>query len=153
MTVMESLRDYFAKSPPLRDKRLNLDCLASKPYSYSIDTEPGETVVKRYCDGSCVRRQPFTISGRTIHGPDIKKQTENIEFFSKLEAWLIQQEMQASLPLLADTPLSESLLLHRTARSLTVLSAPSQVIVDEDAGTSRYQISMQLIYNEEVKRL
>jgi hypothetical protein len=100
-----------------------------------------------------VRRQLFTVSGRTIHGPDLKKQTENIAFFADLEAWLLQQEMQASLPELPDAPLSETLCLHRMARSLTVNSAPHQIIVDEDAGTSRYQISMQLIYNEEVKRL
>ena len=43
MSIMDNLRQYFGRFPELADKRLNLDCLASDPDSYSIDSVPSSS--------------------------------------------------------------------------------------------------------------
>ncbi|MGM9564155.1 MAG: hypothetical protein ACI3VQ_08815 [Faecousia sp.] len=127
--------------PRLQGERLDIDCLRSKEGSYSIDSEPGESVAQRYLDGSTVRRFLFTISGRMYYGSDIANQAENLAFFEELEAWLSKRELLLDLPDLGE---------KRTARSLEVLSSAYQIVVDEEKGSARYQIQMRLTYLQEV---
>lgn len=143
MSVMEALRQYFLCFPELEGKRLNLDCLASDPNSYSLDSVPAETIVKRYCDGSAVRRRLFTLSGRDYYGTELAQQNENTEFFDKLEAWLAMQELTMQLPELGE---------KRKARSLTVLQSGYPIEVNGTDGglLARYQAQFELIYLQEV---
>lgn len=141
MTVIEYLRKYFMNFPRLQGERLDIDCLRSQEGSYSIDSEPGESVSQRYLDGSAVRRFLFTISGRMYYGSDIANQAENLAFFEELEAWLSQRELLLDLPDLGE---------KRTARSLEVLSSAYPIVVDEEKGSARYQIQMRLTYFQEV---
>lgn len=141
MTIIESLKEYFQGFPPLAGKRIGIDCLSAKEYSYSIDSVPCESIVSRYLDGTTVRRCLFTISSRMFYGNDIAQQAENIEFFEQLEMWLSEQETFFRLPKLG---------AKRRARSLTVLCSAYPTIANEDEGTARYQIQCQLIYTQEV---
>lgn len=141
MTVIECLRKFFLSFQRLQGERLDIDCLRSKEGSYSIDSEPGESVSQRYLDGSTVRRFLFTISGRMYYGSDIANQAENLAFFEELEAWLSQRELLLDLPDLGE---------KRTARSLEVLSSAYPIVVDEEKGSARYQIQMRLTYLQEV---
>ena len=141
MTVIECLRKFFLSFPRVQGERLDINCLRSKEGSYSIDSEPGESVFQRYLDGSTVRRFLFTISGRMYYGSDIANQAENLAFFEELEAWLSQRELLLDLPDLGE---------KRTARSLEVLSSAYPIVVDEEKGSARYQIQMRLTYLQEV---
>lgn len=135
MTVIEHLQQYFMDFPRLQGERLDIDCLRSSPGSYSIDSEPNESVSQRYLDGSTVRRFLFTISGRMYYGADLANQADNLAFFEELEAWLSKKELFLDLPDLGE---------KRTARSLEVLSSAYPFIVDENEGLARYQIQMRL---------
>ena len=143
MNIIEALRQWLSDSPVFAAQRLDIDCLASDPESYSIDSVPTERIQKRYMDGATVRRQLFTISSRAYWGPDLNQQRENIELFEDLEAWLDEQDAFGLLP-----PLGAK----RRARSLNVLS--SAYPIDEEDGdqgsTARYQIQFDLIYLQEV---
>ena len=143
MNVIEHLRQYFLACPSFDGKRLNIDCLASDPESYSIDSVPTERILQRYIDGSTVRRQLFTISSRAYFGPDLQQQRENIELFADLEDWLDAQDARGLLP---------SLGTKRRARSVNVLSSAYPIEVDDgDQGsTARYQLQLDLIYLQEV---
>lgn len=143
MNIIEALRQYFAGSPVFTGQRLDIDCLASDPESYSIDSVPSERVVTRYCDGSTVRRQLFTISSRAAYGTDLTQQRENIGLFEALEAWLDTQDALGILP-----PLGEG----RRARSMKVLSSgyPIESEDGDQGSTARYQIQLELIYLQEV---
>ena len=143
MSIMDDLRQYFCRFPEFADRRLNLDCLASDPDSYSIDSVPAETIVKRYCDGATVRRLLFTISGRNYYGTDLAQQDENTEFFDKLSQWIDAQQMLMRLPDLGE---------KRTARSLTVLQSGYPIEVEGTDGglLARYQAQLELIYLQEV---
>lgn len=141
MTVIECLRQYFMAFPGLAGERLDIDCLQSKPDSFSIDNVPCESVLKRYLDGSSVRCCLFTISSRMQYGADLQNQRDNMAFFEDMETWLSQQDMLLQLPDLGE---------KRTARSLEVTSSAYPFIVNEDEGTARYQIQLRLIYLQEV---
>ena len=143
MTVMDSLHSYLKTCPAFTGKRLDIDCLRSKPDSFSLDCVQVERIVQRYLDGGTVRRQLFTVSSRAEFGPDIKQQKENLAVFDALESWLDAQDALGILPPLGET---------RKARSLRVLSTAYPVEVDEDStgALARYQIQMELIYLQEV---
>ncbi len=144
MNIIEALRQWLSESPVFNAQRLDIDCLASDPESYSIDSVPSERIVKRYCDGTTVRRQLFTVSSRAPYGSDLNQQRENIELFEELETWLDDQEGLGILP-----PLGE----YRRARSVKVLSSAYPIEVDDgdQASVARYQIQLELIYLQEVK--
>jgi hypothetical protein len=143
MTVIDALHTSFKTCPAFAGKRLDIDCLQSKPDYYSLDSIPGERIVKRYLDGGTVRRQLCTISSRADFGPDLAQQRENLEVFETLEGWLDAQETLGRLPDLGP---------KRRARSLRVTSTayPMEAEEAQGGGTARYQIQMELIYLQEV---
>jgi hypothetical protein len=141
MTIIESLRQYFMQFPELAEKRLNIDCLSSGVDSYSIDSVPGESVISQYIDGTTVRRFLFTISSRMYHSTDLTQQANNLAFFEALDGWLSQQILLMAMPDMG---------AKRRARSLEVNSSAYPIIVDDDSGTARYQMQLQLIYLQEV---
>lgn len=141
MTIIECLRQYFMGFPGLQEHRLDIDCLQSKPESFSIDSVPSESVVQRYMDGSTVRRCLFTISGRMYHSSDLTGQENNLQFFEELESWVAQNEALMQYPDLGE---------KRKVRSLEVTLSGYPFTVDEDAGLARYQIQFRLIYLQEV---
>lgn len=144
MTVIEALHSYFKTSPALADVRLDIDCLQRDPAKFSLDSIPGERILKKYIDGSSVRRQLFTISSRTPYGPDLAQQTTNLDTFGELEDWLDSQEQLGILPPLGN---------NRKARSLRVTSSAYPIEVDEGQGvsTARYQIQLELIYLQNIE--
>lgn len=139
MTVIDSLHAWLKTCPLFESERLDIDCLQSKPDSYSLDAVPCERIVTRYIDGGSVRRQLFTVSSREIFGPNLTQQSENLQLFEDLESWLNEQAERGMLPNLGE---------GRRARSLTVRSSGYPVDVDEGqgGGTARYQIQLELIY-------
>lgn len=141
MTVMEHLRQYFMTFPGLQEHRLDIDCLQSKPESFSIDSVPSECVVQRYLDGSVVKRLLFTISSRMYYSSELAGQEENLQFFEDLENWVTQKDMLMDLPDLGE---------KRRARSLEVTLSGYPFTVNEDEGLARYQIQFRLIYLQEV---
>lgn len=139
MTVIDSLHTWLKSCPLFANERLDIDCLQSKADSYSLDAVPCERIVKRYLDGSTVRRQLFTVSSREVYGPDLTKQSKNLQLFEDLEDWLESE---------IDTGRMPDLGTNRRVRSLSVLSSGYPVEADEGqgGGTARYQIQLELIY-------
>lgn len=142
-SIIECLRQYFSQAPGLAGKRIDIDCLRSKPDSYSIDCVPTERVVQRYVDGSTVRRQLFTISSRAAYGPNIAQQRGNVETFEELEAWLMLQDAVGTYPNLGE---------KRHTRALEILSSAYPIEADDgDQGSiARYQIQLGITYYQEV---
>ena len=144
MTVIESLHQFFLRSPVLAGQRLDIDCLQSDPDKFSLDSVPAERTLKRYIDGSTVRRQLFTISSRANYGPDLNQQKENLRIFEELESWVDQQLMSGVLPNLGES---------RQARSLRISSTayPMEANEGQGGGTARYQMQFELIYLQNIE--
>lgn len=140
MTLIQHMADYLKAFPMLKGERIDIDCLATEEGSFCLYSEPGETVIHRYLDGSSVRRKLFTFAGRRFYGTNLQVQAGNAAFFEDLESWLLRQEQLSLLPKLGE---------QRRARELTVFSSGAPVYVDDD-GTAQYQMQLQLIYLQEV---
>ena len=97
--------------------------------------------MKRYIDGTAVKRHLFVISSRCFYGSDLQQQEDNIAFFEALTDWLEAQENTGVLPDLGE---------KKKARKITVLSSAYPLIVDDGGQTARYQIQLELIYLQEV---
>lgn len=141
MTITKHLQEYFLTFPGLAGKRLDIDCLAPNDGAYSLDSIPTETIVKRYIDGSAVKRHLFVISSRCFYSNDLQQQEENLAFFEDLSDWLFREEALGHVPNLGE---------KRTARKISVLSSAYPISVDDGGETARYQIQLELIYLQEV---
>ncbi len=135
MTVMEAVREYLAACPLLAGGKLNVDFLPAEAASYSIEAVPVDPVVKRYIDGSELRRCAFVLATRAYYGEQIRSQLDNLAFFEQFGDWLDAQDRAGQLPVL-DAPC--------TASRLRVTSSGYAFAPDTD--TARYQIQCQLEY-------
>lgn len=135
MTVMESVRAWLRTYPGLTG-RLDVDFLDEAADTYSVDTIPGEEIVKRYRDGSTVKQFQFAVSSRRSYDQNIKQNLSNLEFFEGLTAWVEEKARARELPKMDG---------NRTAQRIIVTSTAYPFIVTED-GKARYQLQMRLEY-------
>lgn len=135
MTVTEAVREFLADCPLLAGGKLNVDFLPAEAASYSIEAVPVQPVVKRYIDGSELRRYAFVLATRAYYGEHIRSQLDNLAFFEQFEDWLGTQNRAGQRPVL-DAPC--------TATKLEVTSSGYAFAPDTD--TARYQIQCQLEY-------
>ena len=139
MTNIEAVRAWLRTYPPLQEGRLNVDFLPEEAQNYAVEMIPCEPEVKRYFDGSSIRRFAFLLASCEFSGDDIQQNTDNLGFYEAFAAWVERQNQQRQLPLLAQ---------GRTARRVKVTTNGYQY--DADAhGSARYQIQMQMTYFQE----
>lgn len=141
MTILEHIRDYLRGYPKLAGERIDIDCLGSDADSFSLDAVPGEPVVRRYLDGSTVRRCLFLFSCRAYYGQDLRQQAENLALLEDLEQWLERQRLFCKAPALGE---------KRAARPIAVVTSAYPAIINGDTGMARYQIQCELLYTQEV---
>jgi len=98
MSMMQSLRAYLRTCPLLAQERLNVDFLEGEAGAYSLESAPGQVILRRYADGSSVRQLPFTLSSRAFYGPDIRRNLDSLGFFEGLSEWLEDQSASGNLP-------------------------------------------------------
>ena len=135
MTVMQCIREWLKKYPGLVG-RLDVDFLDEEADTYSLDTIPGEEIVKRYKDGSALKQFQFAISSRRFYEQNIAQNLSNLEFFEDLTEWIEQKARARELPVMDK---------NRTAQKIVVTSTAYPFIVAED-GTARYQLQARLEY-------
>lgn len=135
-SIIESLYEWFAACPVLRDGCLNVERLGCEPVQYTIDADqPSEPIVKRYVDGDTIRQFPFNFASCEEYGFDTAQSISNSRFFEKLSDWVERQVAEKNLPELDG---------ERTALDVRVTSVGCPFSVTEN--TARYQIGMNLIY-------
>lgn len=123
--------------PELKDGCLLVNYLGNTPVEYTVDTVPCDPIYKRYTDGSCMKRFLFIFGSREYYSADINQGIENQSFYEKFSDWICSQNDAGILP-----DLSEG----REPVSLKILTGGYVLSADEN--TARYQIQLQLIYEE-----
>lgn len=138
--IIESLRTYLIASPLLADlkKRLGIDYLGEGEGSYTIDSVPGDPVIRRYADGGSLRQFLFIFASKEFYGADPLQNIESIGFYEDLERWFREQTKEKSLPALSG---------RRSAQSLETMT--SGYIFDTQDDRARYQIQARLVYYED----
>ena len=139
MTVIECVRDWLKEYSGLSG-RLDVDFLGEEADTYSIDTIPGEEIIKRYRGGGCIKQFQFAVSSRRFYDQNIAQNVENLKFFEDLTAWIEERAKARNLPQMDG---------GRTAQRIVVTSTAYPFVVSED-GKARYQMQMRLEYFKEV---
>ena len=137
MALIERVREYLRGCPLLAGERLAVDYLGNTAGSYSVDVVPGQEVVKRYIDGSCVKQLLFVLSGRASYGGEAGQNADNLRFYEELSAWLEREARAGRLPDLGE---------GRQAQKVEALTGG--YVMDTQAGTARYQIQCRLTYKQ-----
>lgn len=141
MTIIESLRTWFAACPLLKDGLLNVDYLGADGIEYTIDADqPVNPILKKYTSGSSVRQFPFIFASRESYGADTLQNIANSGFYEKLAAWIEKQSEEENLPELDE---------YRTPQYIEVLS--SGYPFDTGDSTARYQITMNFVYKQDYR--
>lgn len=102
MNIMEGVRAFIRKYPPLAENKLNVDFLPADARSYSVEAVPANDVVKTYLDGSTVRQFLFVLASRESYGGEVLRQLDNLGFYEDFALWLKQQNLQKKFPNLGD---------------------------------------------------
>jgi hypothetical protein len=139
MTVIECVRNWLKEYDGLSG-RLDVDFLGEDADTYSVDTIPGEDVVKRYKGGGRVKQFMFAVSSRRFYDQNIAQNVENLKFFEDLTEWVEARAKARDLPKMDG---------GKTALKIVVTSTAYPFIVSED-GKARYQMQMRLEYFKEV---
>lgn len=138
MTVMECIQKWLKTYSGLSG-RLDVDFLDEEAETYSVDTIPCETVIKRYKDGGTIRQFQFAVSSRRFYEQNIKQNLSNLQFFEDLAKWVENKARLRELPEMGK---------GRTSQKIVVTSSAYPFIVSED-GKARYQMQMRLEYYQE----
>lgn len=137
MTIIESVRDYISKLNCIKtfDSILNVNFLNSEEDSFSIEEIPTEIIIKKYADGSSVRKFDFIFCSREPYGVEVIQNIENSKFYELLTNEIEENNDKEELPELGEG--YESL-------SIEVTSSSYLATVNED--TAMYQINLRLRY-------
>lgn len=138
MKIIESIRNWIRGCPLIDDDlRVNVDWLPENAKEYTIDSVPGDAVVKRYLDGSAQKQALFVFGSREPYGSDVLQNVDNSGFYEDFCGWVEEQNDAGNLPLLET---------GKTPIKVDVLS--TAYVFQSDAETARYQIQCRLLYME-----
>lgn len=140
MTIVESIRDYIKECPYLSDfnKGINVNYLGSEDASYCIEEIPGKPIIKKYIDGSSVRRFQFVFASKEAYGQDVLQNIDNSCFYENFAKWLEEETKKNNLPRLEVGKQSQSIKANTTG-----------YLFNAEMDRASYQIQCELIYFQE----
>lgn len=137
MSVIKSIRDWIAKECTLLEefRSLFIDYLDSEE-SYMIEVTPADPIVKRYTNGSTIRRKQFSFCSRVIY--DGLENVDTSEFFEDFSAWMEDCDRKGNLPTLEK---------GKEAQSIKALT--DGYLYDAAGKMAQYRIQCEFTYYQE----
>ena len=73
--MIEEVRDYFLSCPAIkrRAKIFGINNLGPDALDYTVESVPGNPIVKRYTNGAAIRAKQFVIASRELHSVDVRR--------------------------------------------------------------------------------
>lgn len=136
-SIIQGIRGYISSCPLLTDGKIKVNYLGSEMVSYTIDEVPTETLVKRYMDGSSVRKFQFIFASREAYSASVLENMKVSGFYEQFSDWMEQQNMLRNLPILPD---------NCEAKNIRTLTNGYTLNADAQAKQQRYQIQCELRY-------
>lgn len=138
--IIESVRKFISTCPYLPEfsAAVNAEYLGEAVKSYMVQSVPAEPIVKRYVDGSSVRRFVFYFAGREYYGPDVIENIENSGFYEHFSEWLEKCTLKGELPEMG---------AGKGARKIRATT--TGYVFNESETEAMYQIQCELIYYQE----
>lgn len=137
-SVIKGIEQFFLKCPLLKDGCMRVDFLGPEPVEYVIETMPGDPVLKRYVDGSSIRRYLFSFGSREFYSQDRLQNIENSKFYEDFASWIEKSDREGNLPEMPP---------GMTAQNLVVIT--TGYLFDGSMSHARYQIELGLQYYKE----
>ena len=135
MHIIESIRNFIAKCPLLKDGcLLNVDRLGDTEIEYTVDGEMTSPILKKYVDGSSLRQFNFIFASREKYGSDTLQNIANSGFYEDFADWIETQSDSGNLPELDE---------FRIPQYIEVLSGG--YVFDTNDSTARYQIQLKFV--------
>ena len=135
MHIIESIRNFIAKCPLLKDGcLLNVDRLGDTEIEYTVDGEMTSPILKKYVDGSSLRQFNFIFASREKYGSDTLQNIANSGFYEDFADWIETQSDSGNLPELDE---------FRIPQYIEVLSGGD--VSDTNDSTSRYKKELQFV--------
>ncbi len=135
--VIECIRDFVMTFPELKEGCLMVDYLSEQPIEYAVESVPCERIYKRYKDGGVVKQFAFIFASREFYSADVLQCIENLAFYEHFENWILETGQETL----------DSFLDGRASVALNITSGG--YAFDEANETARYQIQLNLIYEED----
>lgn len=134
--IIAAIRDFIKDCPYLDEfyRGVNINYL-DEHSSYSIEETPTEPMVKKYVDGSSIRKLDFIFTSRESYGADVLQNIENSGFYEKFSEWIESNAIKGKLPILEN---------GKESRNLQVLTSGYALATDVDK--AQYAIQLRLLY-------
>lgn len=133
--MLKQIKEYFKKCPLLEGSKINVNYLAEKALSYSIEAEPGERTIKNYVDGGELRQKVFLFASREEFDYDPKGNEDIAKFYEELSAWIDENNKKRILPK-----------LDKKYEPFEIKISSGEYLMSEDGKTARFQMQLKLIY-------
>ncbi|MBE7038382.1 MAG: hypothetical protein E7404_05735 [Ruminococcaceae bacterium] len=130
--ITDGIKNFLLKCPYLENDDIGVDFLGSEAFDYTIEIMPGETLIKKYTDGSTYNQISFVFASRNFYGRD---NLQNTLFYEKFAAWLNECTKNGILPDIGENLTPEAI----EAQSFGYLYSSGATI-------ARYQIQCRLTY-------
>lgn len=140
INIMHSVREFIKTCPYLDEyhKGIGIDFLSEEGESYSIESAPGNPVLKKYLNGDAKKQQVFIFSSREAYSDDVRQNLENIGFFEHFADWLDEMTVAEKLPNLGDGK-----------EPLKIEALTSGYAYQTNTKYAKYQIQCRLVYLQE----
>lgn len=96
-SVLQGIKEFIETYPDLKAfPKIDMEKLEENATAYMIENVPADPIVKKYVDGSSIRRCVFAISSREFYGD-----VENLEthaFYEGFSSWMEECSSSGNLP-------------------------------------------------------
>lgn len=127
--------DKFEEAFPMID----VEELGEETNNYMIETVPVEPVVRKYLDGSSIRRFSFVFASRELNA-DTETKIENSGFYEDFTDWLEKCSNNKVFPTLKDGK-----------EVMEIKATTCGYVFNDDETKSQYQIQCTMKYYQRVK--
>lgn len=136
MTILDSLKEWFATCPLLADNSISVDYLDKDvDTSINLDTVPTNPIIQKFVDGGSKRQFTFVLASCEPWGNDVIQNLENNGFYEELQKWI---ESNTDLPV-----------LDQDKKALYVEALTYGYLMSNDSDRAYYQIQLRLVYFQE----
>ena len=140
--MTENIRKWLRSCPLVsKNDEFNINFLSEQPMSYTIDSVPGNIILKRYLSGDTVRQKAFVIASRSEYSNDVLTNIETEGFWDSFEQWIESQNRLRKFPAAEE---------NQQIQKIDITS--SHYVYSTGPDTARYQIQITITYYQKGDR-
>lgn len=137
--IIKSIKTFISTCPLIKNEKIRVDYLGSKPIEYSLDPVPAEKVIKSYINGVKECQFVFNFCSREFYSRQDAENIANSKFYEDFENWLESCNKNKTLPVLTGA---------KVATEVRANTSGYLYNTAEGLATAKYMIQCVLEYTE-----